>query len=291
MKTKRAIRRAIKGILLIASTILFDTYQLGIFVPPIDIFGGMKTPEIPPTRAQLQLIWHTPLPRQLQASGNPVTSPNGVVYQLVGTQLLGFDQKSGQLDYQRDLSPYGQLDPDSLSVDNDKISITSLDGFVHLFDASADQTPQLSELPLPVATVNSGIAYSVGGSSDDLYKVTAYDVATGKNLWRTDCACIGTQKPVIFNSILYVLARSNTGSDSVLLAITKSGDLLWSQNPGDANEQNTYRQLIITDSVIGLLYTTPSVSGLITSVSAYDKSFGQHIWDLKDPNREPDFLT
>ncbi len=291
MKTKRAIVGSILGILLIASTILFVAYQLGIFVPPLDIFGGMKTPEIPPTRAQLQLIWHTPLPHQSQASGNPVTSPNGVVYQLVGTQLLGFDQKSGQLEYQRDLSPYGQLDPDSLSVDNDKVSITSLDGFVHLFDASADQTPQLSELPLPVATVNSGIVYSVGGSTDDVYKVTAYDGVSGKNLWRTNCACIGTQKPVIFNTMLYVLARSNTGSDSVLLAITKSGDLLWSQNLGDANEQNTYRQLIITDSVIGLLYTTPSSSGLITSVSAYDKSFGQKIWEVKDSNHEPDFLT
>ncbi len=295
MKTRRAIVASIVGsilgILLLASTILFVAYQLGIFVPPLDIFGGMKTPEIPPTRAQLQLIWHTPLPHQSQASGNPVTSPNGVVYQLVGTQLLGFDQKSGQLEYQRDLSPYGQLDPDSLSVDNDKVSITSLDGFVHLFDASADQTPQLSELPLPVATVNSGIVYSVGGSTDDVYKVTAYDGVSGKNLWRTNCACIGTQKPVIFNTMLYVLARSNTGSDSVLLAITKSGDLLWSQNLGDANEQNTYRQLIITDSVIGLLYTTPSSSGLITSVSAYDKSFGQKIWEVKDSNHEPDFLT
>jgi hypothetical protein len=295
MKTKRAIIGALLGtllgIVLIASTILFVAYQLGLFVPPIDIFGGMKTPESPPTRAQLQLIWHTPLPGQSQASGNPVPSPNGIVYQLVGTQLLGFDQKSGQLDYQRDLSSYGQLDPDSLSVDNDKVSITSLDGFVHLFDASADQTPQLNELPLPIATVNDGIAYSVGGSTDDVYAVTAYDVLSGKNLWRTNCACIGTQKPVIFNSMLYVLARSNTGSDSVLLAMTKSGDLLWSQNLGDANGQNTYRQLIVTDSVIGLLYTTPSGSGLITSVSAYDKSFGQQIWDLKDPNREPDFLT
>src|SRR5947209_3915808 len=295
MKTRRVIvvslLGTLLGILLIASTILFVAYQLGIFVPPIDIFGGMKTPEIPPTRAQLQLIWHTPLPRQSQASGNPVPSPNGVVYQLVGTQLLGFDQKSGQLEYQRDLSPYGQLDPDSLSVDNDKISITSLDGFVHLFDASADQTPQLSELPLPLATVNSGIVYSVGGSTDDIYKVTAYDVVSGKNLWRTNCACIGTQKPVIFNTMLYVLARSNTGSDSVLLAMTKSGDLLWYQNLGDANGQNTYRQLIVTDSVIGILSTTPSGSGLITSVSAYDKSFGQKMWELKDSNHDPDFLT
>jgi outer membrane protein assembly factor BamB len=291
MKTKRAIVGSLLGILLIASTILFVAYQLGMFVPPIDIFGGMKTPESPPTRAQLQLIWHTPLPSQSQAAGNPVPSPNGVVYQLVGTQLLGFDQKSGQLEYQRDLSPDGQLDPDSLSVDNDKISITSLDGFVHLFDASVDQTPQISELPIPVATVNSGIAYAIGGSSDDLYKVTAYDVVTGKNLWRTDCACIGTQKPVIFNTMLYVLARSNTDSDSVLLAITKSGDLLWSLNLGDANGQNTYRQLLITDSVIAILFTTPSGSGLITSVSAYDKSFGQKIWDLKDSNHEPDFLT
>src|SRR5436305_10748341 len=168
MKTKIAIVGSLLGIVLIASTILFVAYQLGIFVPPIDIFGGMKTPESPPTRAQLQLIWHTPLPRQSEASGNPVTSPNGVVYQLVENQLLGFDQKSGQLEYQRDLSPYGQLEPDSLSVDNDKISITSLDGFVHLFDASADQTPQMSELPSPVATVNSGIVYSVGGSTDDI---------------------------------------------------------------------------------------------------------------------------
>src|SRR5207248_10859674 len=126
VKTKRAIVRSLLGILLIASTFLFVAYQLGIFVPPIDIFGGMKTPESPSTRAQLQLIWRKPLPPQSQASGNPVPSPNGVVYQLVGTQLLGFDQKSGQLEYQRDLSPYGQLDPDSLSVDNDKVSITSL---------------------------------------------------------------------------------------------------------------------------------------------------------------------
>src|SRR6266480_6601833 len=229
MKTKIAIIvGAILGMLLIVATIMFVAYQLGIFVPPIDIFGGMKTPESSYARAQLQLIWRTPLSRQFQALGNPVISPNGIVYQLVETQLLGFDQKSGQLEYQRDLSPYGQLDPDSLSVDNDKISITSLDGFFHLFDASVDQTPQISELPLPVATVNSGIAYAIGGSSDDLYKVTAYDVVTGKNLWRTDCACIGTQKPVIFNTMLYVLARSNTSSDSVLLAITKSGDLLWS---------------------------------------------------------------
>src|SRR5207245_11327376 len=55
--------------------------------------------------------------------------------------------------------------------------------------------------------------------------------------------------------------------------------------------QNTYRQFIVTDSVIGLLYTTPSSSGLITSISAYDKSFGQLVWDLKNPNHEPDFLT
>src|SRR5438128_10381942 len=250
MKTRRAIVASIVGsilgILLLASTILFVAYQLGIFVPPLDIFGGMKTLGSPPTRAQLQLIWHTPLPRQSHATGNPVPSPNGVVYQLVGTQLLGFDQKSGELEYQRDLSSYGQLDPDSLSVDNDKVSLTSLDGFFHLFDASSDQTPQLSELPLSVATVNNGIAYSVGGSTDDVYTVTAYDVQSGKNLWRTNCACIGTQKPVIFNSMLYVLARSNTGSDSVLLAMTKSGDLLWSQNLGDANGQDTYRQLIVT---------------------------------------------
>ncbi|HEX6478427.1 MAG TPA: PQQ-binding-like beta-propeller repeat protein, partial [Ktedonobacteraceae bacterium] len=286
-----AIVGSILGILLIASTILFVAYQFGIFVPPIDIFGGIKTPESSPTRAQLQLIWHTPLPRQSQASGKPVTSPNGLVYQLVGSQLLGFDQKSGQLEYQRDLSPYGQLDPDSLSVENDKVSISSLDGFVHLFDAFDDQTTQLSELPLPVATINSGIVYSVGGSTDDMYKVTAYDGISGKNLWRTNCACIGTQKPVIFNTMLYVLARSNTGSDSVLLALTKSGDLLWSQNLGDGNGQNIYQQLIITGSFIGLLYTTPSSSGLITSVSAYDKSFGQKIWELKDSNHEPDFLT
>src|SRR5260370_5598655 len=141
MKTKLAIVGSLLGILLIASTILFVAYQLGIFVPPIDIFGGMKTPESPPTRAQLQLIWHTPLPGQSQASGNPVTSPNGVVYQLVGTQLLGFDQKSGQLEYQMDLSPYGQLDPDSLGVDNDTVYIISLDGLFPLFDASAGHTP------------------------------------------------------------------------------------------------------------------------------------------------------
>src|SRR2546421_7297568 len=195
MKTKRAIVGSVLGILLIASTILFVfvTYQLGILVPPIDIFGGMNTPESPPTRAQLQLIWHTPLPTQSQASGNPVPSPNGVVYQLAGIQLLGFDQKSGQLEYQRDLSPYGQLDPDSLSVDNDKVSLTSLDGFVHLFDASSDQKPQMNELPLPLATVNGGIAYFVGNSTDDLYKVTAYNAVSGKNLWRTNCACIGMQ--------------------------------------------------------------------------------------------------
>lgn len=290
-RSTRVIVGSILGIVLIASTILFVAYQLGIFIPPIDLFGGMKTPEGPPTRAQLQLIWRTPLPRQSQASGNPVTSTNGIVYQLVGTELLGFDQKSGQLEYQRDVSPYGQLDPDSLNVDNDKVSITSLDGFVHLFDASADQTPQVSELPSPVATVNSGIAYSVGGTTEDQYAVTAYDGVTGKNLWSTNCACIGTLKPVIFNTMLYVLARSNTSSDSVLLAMTKSGDLLWSRNLGDANGLNTYRQLIITDSMIGLLYTTPSSSGLITSVSAYDKSFGQKIWELKDSNHEPDFLT
>jgi pimeloyl-ACP methyl ester carboxylesterase len=295
MKTRRVIvvslLGTLLGILLIASILLFVAYQFGIFVPPIDIFGGMKTPQSPPTRAQLQLIWHAPLPRQSQASGNPVPSVNGVVYQLVGNELLGFDQNSGQLVYQRDLSLYGQLDPGSLNVDNDKLSITSLDGFIHLFDASSDQTPRLSELPLAVATVNNGTAYSVGGSTDDVDTVTAYDVLSGKNLWRTNCACIGTQKPAIFNSILYVLARSNTSSDSVLLAMTKSGDLLWSQNLGDVNGQNTYRQLIVTDSVIGLLYTTPSSSGLITSISAYDKSFGQQVWDLRNPNHEPEFLT
>src|SRR5258708_12086743 len=120
MKTRRAIVASIVGsilgILLLASTILFVAYQLGIFVPPLDIFGGMKTPESPPTRAQLQLIWHTPLPRQLQASGNPVASPNGIVYQLVGTQLLGFDQKPGQLEHQMDLSPYAQLHPHPLTA-------------------------------------------------------------------------------------------------------------------------------------------------------------------------------
>src|SRR5437763_4142754 len=188
MKTKLAIIVvAILGMLLIVATIMFVAYQLGIFVPPIDIFGGMKTPDSSYARAQLQLIWHTPLPRQVQALGNPVISPNGIVYQLMENQLLGFDQKSGELEYQRDLSPYGQLDPDSLSVDNDKVSITSLDGFAHLFDASADQTPQLSELPLPVATVNKDIAYSVGGSTDDVYAITAYDVVSGKTLWRTNC--------------------------------------------------------------------------------------------------------
>ncbi|HEY6284883.1 MAG TPA: PQQ-binding-like beta-propeller repeat protein, partial [Ktedonobacteraceae bacterium] len=242
MKTKRAIiwslLGTLSGILLIVSIILFVAYQFGVFVPSIDIFGGMKTPQSPPTRAQLQLMWHTFLPSQSQASGNPVLSPNGVVYQLMGTQLLGFDQKSGQLEYQRDMSLYGQLDPDSLSVDNNTISITSLDGFIHIFDATSDQTPQLNELPLPVATVNNGIAYSVGGSTDDVGTVTAYDALSGENLWRTDCTCIGTLKPVIFNSILYVLARSNTSSDSVLLAMTKSGDLLWSQNLGDTNGQN-----------------------------------------------------
>src|SRR5436305_10841859 len=150
MKTKIAIAGSLLGIVLIASTVLFVAYQLGIFVPPIDIFGGMKTPQSPPTRAQLQLIWHAPLPPQSQASGNPVPSANGVVYQLVGNELLGFDQISGQLVYQRDLSLYGQLDPGSLNVDNDKLSTTSLDGFLHLFDASSDQKPQLSELPLAV---------------------------------------------------------------------------------------------------------------------------------------------
>ena len=294
MKTRRAIVGSllvIVLIVLITSIILIVAYQYGIFVPPIDIFGGMKTPQSPPTRAQLQLIWHTPLPDQSQASGNPVSSTNGVVYQLVGTQLLGFDQNSGQLEYQRDLSLYGQLDPSSLSVDNDKVSITTFDGLVHVFDAFSDQTPQLSELPLPVATINNGIAYSVGGSTDDVNTVTAYDVVSGNNLWRTNCACIGTQKPVIFNSFIYVLARSSSSSDSVLLAMTKSGDLLWSQNLGDTGGQNTYQQLIVTDSVIAILYTTPSSSGLITSVSAYDKTFGEQIWDLKDPNHEPDFLT
>ena len=73
--------------------------------------------------------------------------------------------------------------------------------------------------------------------------------------------------------------------------MTKSGELLWSQNLGDTNGQNTYQQLIVTDSVIGLLYATPSDSGLITSVSAYDKLSGELIWNLKDPNHEPDFLT
>ena len=93
MKTRRAIIWSLVGtllgILLIFSLIiLFVAYQFGVFVPPIDIFGGMlKTPQSPPTRAQLQLMWHTPLPGQSQASGNPVLSPNGVVYQLVGTSL------------------------------------------------------------------------------------------------------------------------------------------------------------------------------------------------------------
>src|SRR5258708_13335324 len=73
--------------------------------------------------------------------------------------------------------------------------------------------------------------------------------------------------------------------------MTKSGDLLWSQTLGDANGQNTFRHLIIPDSVIGILYKAPSDSGLITSVSAYDKPFGQKIWEVKDSNHEPDFLT
>jgi hypothetical protein len=294
MKTKRAIIVSLLVIMLIvlaASTILFVAYQLGIFVPPIDIFGGMKTPQSPPTRAQLQLIWHTPLPAQSQVSGNLVPSQNGVVYHVVGNQLLGFDQKSGQIEYQRDLSLYGQLDPDSLSVDNDKISITSVDGFIHIFDAASDQTPELSELPLPLATINNGIAYSVGGSTGYVDTVTAYDALSGKNLWRTNCDCIGTLKPVLSNSILYVLARSSTSSDSVLLAMTESGDLLWSQTLGDTNGQNIYQQLIVTGSMIGLLYTSPSASGLITSVTAYDKAFGEQIWELKDQHHEPGFLT
>src|SRR2546428_14018922 len=99
MKTKRAIIGSLLGILLIASTILFVAYQLGVFVPPIDIFGGMKKPESPPTRAQLQLMWQTLLPSQSQTSGNPVAPPNGVVYRLVGTQLPGFAKKSGHLAY------------------------------------------------------------------------------------------------------------------------------------------------------------------------------------------------
>ena len=91
MKTRRAIVWSLvgtlSGILLIVSIILYVAYQFGVFVPPIDIFGGMKTPQSPPTRAQLQLMWHTPLPGQSQASGNPVISPNGVVYQLVDPVL------------------------------------------------------------------------------------------------------------------------------------------------------------------------------------------------------------
>src|SRR5438270_11452804 len=115
MKTRRAILwplvGTLLGILLIVSGILFVAYQLGVYVPPINIFGGMKTPQSPPTRAQLQLMWHnTLLPSQSQAAGNPLASANGVVYQLVGTQLLGFDQKSGQLEYQRDMGLYGKLD-------------------------------------------------------------------------------------------------------------------------------------------------------------------------------------
>ena len=49
MKTRRVIvvslLGTLLGILLIASTLLFVAYQFGIFVPPIDIFGGMKTPQ------------------------------------------------------------------------------------------------------------------------------------------------------------------------------------------------------------------------------------------------------
>src|SRR5215471_9296158 len=56
--------------------------------------------------------------------------------------------------------------------------------------------------------------------------------------------------------------------------MTESGDLLWSQNLGDTNGQNIYQQLIVTDSIIVFLYTTPSASGLITSVTAFDKGFG-----------------
>jgi len=57
MKTKLAIIvGAILGMLLIVATIMFVAYQLGIFVPPIDIFGGMKTPDSSYARAQLQLI-------------------------------------------------------------------------------------------------------------------------------------------------------------------------------------------------------------------------------------------
>ncbi|TME58684.1 MAG: hypothetical protein E6I59_17560, partial [Chloroflexi bacterium] len=58
-----------------------------------------------------------------------------------------------------------------------------------------------------------------------------------------------------------------------------------------SNGQTTYQQLMITESVIAILSTTPSASGLITSVSAYDKSSGQKIWELQNSNHEPDFLT
>src|SRR5260370_16521910 len=75
MKIKIAILGSILGTLLIAATIMFVAYQLGIFVPPIDIFGGMKTPESSYARTQLQLIWHTPLPRQFQALHNPLLPP------------------------------------------------------------------------------------------------------------------------------------------------------------------------------------------------------------------------
>src|SRR5690348_11956686 len=206
MKARRVILWSLLGIvvsiILTVSLILLVAYQFGLFVPSISIFGGIKTLASPPTRAQLQLIWHAPLPAQAQAVGNPVLSSSGVLYQLVGTQLLGFDEKIGQLVYQRDLSAYGQFDPASLSVDKDKLAITSLDGFIHYFDASFDQTPQLNELPLPLATVDSGIAYSVGGAVDDIGSVTAYDMLSGKNLWRTGCGCIGVLKPVIFNSTI-----------------------------------------------------------------------------------------
>ena len=76
----------------------------------------------------------------------------------------------------------------------------------------------------------------------------------------------------------------------MLLAMTKSGDLLWSQNLGDTNGQNTYQQLSVTDSVIGILYTTPVGLGFDHFSLADDKSFGEQIWNLKDPNHEPDFL-
>src|SRR2546430_988522 len=100
---------------------LFIAIQIGLPVPGIEIFKGLKTPYSETAGAQLQSVWQQKLPSSSQPQGDPIIAQNGRIFQVIGTQLLGFDQKTGDQVYQREL---GYI-PESLQVDSGKIYTTS----------------------------------------------------------------------------------------------------------------------------------------------------------------------